>query len=70
MEVTPPSPPQEMHEKPDVPYFDHTDDYPCIELAVHAPVRSMGRQSGLALFHTTSQGEAWSPWAVRIAVRS
>lgn len=48
---------------PYVPFEDHTDDYPTVEIAIH--VGAGGRRgSGIAMLHTTSQGEHNAPWAV------
>jgi hypothetical protein len=44
---------------PYVPWLDHTDDYPEIEIEVLTP-------AGAATFHSRSQGEHHVPWGLRM----
>lgn len=44
---------------PYVPWFEHTDDYPEIEIEVLTP-------AGAATFHSRSQGDHHVPWGLRV----
>jgi hypothetical protein len=46
-----------------------TDDYPLVELALHAPPR-MERRGAIAFFYTRAQGELHAPWGGVIAGES
>jgi hypothetical protein len=49
------------------PYWDHTDDFPHIEIAVHVEVRGVLRKGGTALLFTESQGDFHAPWGAFVA---
>jgi hypothetical protein len=44
---------------PYVPWIEHTDDYPEIEIEVLTP-------TGATTFHSRSQGEHHAPWGLRV----
>lgn len=49
------------------PFWDHTDDFPHIEIAVHVDVRGVLRKGGTALLFTESQGDFHAPWGAFVA---
>ena len=50
-----------------VPFQDHTDDYPHLEVAMHVPATDdLRRQHGIALLFSESQGEFHAPWGACI----
>jgi len=51
------------------PLMEHTDDFPCIEIALHVRARSMMRPGGIALLFTASQGEFHAPWGAFVGGR-
>lgn len=46
------------------PLMQWTDDFPCIDLAVH--IRPESNMGGLVLFHTSSQGRYHAPWSITV----
>lgn len=49
---------------PYVPFMEHTDDFPNIEVAVH--VGPAARRDGIALLFSSSQGQFYAPWCATV----
>ena len=49
------------------PFWDHTDDFPHIEVAVHVDARGVLKKGGTALLFTESQGKFHAPWGAFVA---
>jgi hypothetical protein len=49
------------------PFWDHTDDFPHIEIAFHVDVRGVLKKGGTGLLFTESQGEFHAPWGAFVA---
>ena len=49
------------------PFWDHTDDSPHIEIAIHVDAPGVLKKGGIALLFTESQGKYHAPWGAFVA---